>query len=193
MRRVFIVAAMAAAPQAYAQPQPTIDFGIRYYDVEGSTTAEIRNSIFRNTPIRINGSPYGAITENRFTTGYSSVGTSSGGCEVKNARVFLDSKITLPRLVPSGQSPAVMAEWERYIGALRAHEMMHATNGRYTAQTVASRLYNFKSQMPCVQMRSKLDTAVNQLIQNMGVWDQQLDAQTEHGKSQGAFLQPGFK
>lgn len=194
MRRGLIIAALLSGTSAaHAQPEPTIDFGISYYDVEGATTAEIRSSVFRNTPIRIKGSPYGAITANRFTTGYSSVGTSSGGCEVKNVRVFLESKITLPRLVINGQSGPVLAEWERYIGALRAHEMMHANNGKYTAQTVAGRLYNFKAQMPCSQLRTKLDAAVNQLIHNMGVWDQQLDAQTEHGKSQGAFLRPGFR
>ncbi|PWC98952.1 MULTISPECIES: DUF922 domain-containing protein [Pseudomonas] len=190
---IMAVALLSAASVATAQPEPTIDFDIRYYDVVGATTAEIRSSVFRSTPIRIKGSPYGAITENRFTTGYSSFGTSSGGCEVKNVRVFLESKITLPRLVINGQSAPVLAEWERYIGALRAHEMMHANNGKYTAETVAGRLYNFKSQIPCDQLRSKLDAAVNQLIHNMGVWDQQLDAQTEHGKSQGAFLRPGFR
>lgn len=178
---------------AYAAPQPSINFAIRYYDVTGTTTDEIRSAVFRNTPIRIKGVPYGAVTENRFSTGYSAVGTSSGGCEIKNVRIVLDSSITLPRLVPSGQSSAVLAEWDRYIGALRAHEMMHATNGRYTAETVAGRLYDFKAQMPCSQMRDKLDQAVNQLIHNMGVWDQRLDAQTEHGRSQGAFLRPGFQ
>jgi len=192
-RAALVVLSGLFTSYGYTQPQPAIDFAIRYYDVAGSSTEEIRNSVFRNTPIRIKGLPYGAVTENRFTTGYSAVGTSSGGCEVKNVRVMLSSRITLPRLMPSGQSADVLAEWERYIGALRAHEMMHANNGRYTAETVAGRLYNFKSKMPCIQMRDKLDHAVNQLIHNMNVWDKQLDAQTEHGKSQGAFLRPGFR
>lgn len=105
----------------------------------------------------------------------------------------LDSTIVLPRLIQGGQSPIVLAEWERYIGALRAHEQLHANNGKFTAETLASRLYAFKSNLPCPQMRARLDEAVDRLIQNMGAWDQRLDAETQHGKSQGAFLRPVFR
>lgn len=176
-----------------AQPEPLINFSIKHYEVTGSTTAEISQSIFRNTPVQINGRSYGAVTHNRFSTSYSSVRMSNGGCAVKNARLVLDSVIILPKLVVDGQSQLVLDEWGRYIGALRAHEMMHANNGKYTAQTLASRLYNFKSTLSCPEMKLRLDRAVDGLINNMGEWDQQLDAKTEHGKSQGAFLRPGFR
>lgn len=184
---------MGVSSFSVAQPEPVINFQIRHYDVSGMTTAEISQSVFKNTPVRINGGRFGAVTHNRFSTSYSAVSTSTGGCEVKNARVVLDSTIVLPRLVQGGHSPNVMAEWERYIGALRAHEQLHANNGKYTAETLASRLYAFKSNLPCTQMRSRLDEAVDRLIQNMGEWDRRLDAETQHGKSQGAFLRPVFR
>lgn len=194
MRKFVIAMAGLLAPVlSWAEPEPTIDFSIRYYDVVGSTTDQIRASVFHNTPIRINGSPYGAVTENHFDRAYSAVTTGAGGCEVKNVRVHLISRITLPRLVRDGQSETVLSEWQRYIGALRAHEMMHAQNGRYTAETIASRLFSVKSSMPCSQMQQLLNAAVEQLIENMGKWDEQLDATTEHGRSQGAFLRPGFQ
>lgn len=189
----FALAGFLIPALCWAEPEPSIDFSVRYYDVTGSTTDQIRASVFHNTPIRINGSPYGAVTENHFDRAYSAVTTSAGACEVKNVRVHLISRITLPRLVQNGQSEAVLSEWQRYIGALRAHEMMHAQNGRYTAETIASRLFSVKSAMPCPQMQQLLNAAVEQLIENMGKWDEQLDAKTEHGRSQGAFLRPGFQ
>lgn len=176
-----------------AQLEPVINFQIRHYDVTGMTTAEISQSVFKNTPVKMNGGRFGAVTHNSFSTSYSAVPTSQGGCEVKNARVVLDSTIVLPRLIQAGQSPIVLAEWERYIGALRAHEQLHANNGKFTAETLASRLYAFKSNLPCPQMRLRLDEAVDRLIQNMGAWDQRLDAETQHGKTQGAFLRPVFR
>ena len=192
IKRAVLLVAMTAASAAQARPEPVINFKIEHYAVTGNTTAAISASVYKNTPVKMNGGRYGAVTRNQFTTAYSSVGTVSGGCEVKNARIILTSTIVLPDLVMDGQSPAVLAEWQRYIGALRAHEMMHANNGRHTVETLAGRLYNFKAGMSCAQMKVKLDRAIDQLITNMGDWDQRLDAQTQHGKSQGAYLRPGF-
>lgn len=193
MRVLVLVLAIAAPSIAQAQPEPLINFQIRHYDVAGMSTAEISQSVFKNTPVGIDGGRFAAVTHNRFSTSYSAVTTTQGGCEVKNARVVLESTILLPRLIQGGQSAVVIAEWNRYIGALRAHEQLHASNGKYTAETLASRLYAFKSHLPCQQMRVKLDEAVDRLIQNMGEWDRRLDSETQHGKSQGAFLRPVFR
>ena len=193
LRIGLLVLAMATASAVEAGPMPMISFKVQYYPVYGATTAEISASVFNNTPVVMDGRRFGAVTHNQFQTGFSAVSTASGGCEVKNAKVVLNSTIVLPNLIQNGQSPAVRSEWDRYIGALRAHEQMHATNGKYTAETLISRLYNFHAEMPCSMMKAKLDQAVDRLINNMGEWDQRLDSQTEHGKSQGAFLRPGFR
>lgn len=193
LKRLLLPLAFVIPISSQAHPVPVINFKIERYSVEGLTTAEIGQSVFRNSPVVIDGGRYGAVTRNDFSTHYSAVANSHGGCEVKNVRIVLDSTIVLPDLVRSTQSPQVLAEWERYIGALRAHEMMHANNGKYTAETLAARLFNFKSNLPCDQMKAKLDLAIDRLVQNMGAWDQQLDSTTQHGRSQGAFLRPGFQ
>jgi predicted secreted Zn-dependent protease len=193
LRKALLLALGVMALPAHAEPEPIINFKIQHYSVSGTTTAEISTSVFQKTPVKMNNGRFGAVTYNEFTTNYSTVGAGRGGCEVKNARIQLDSTIVLPQLVETDQSEAVIGEWGRYIGALRAHEQMHANNGKLTAETLASRLYDFKSSLPCAEMRVKLDQALDRLIQNMGEWDKQLDAQTEHGKSQGAFLRPVFK
>ncbi|NVL48654.1 DUF922 domain-containing Zn-dependent protease [Pseudomonas syringae pv. actinidiae] len=193
LRVGLLLLALATASAAQANPEPTINFRIQRYPVTGSTTDEIIAAVFKNTPVVMDGDRFGAVTHNQFQTAFSVVPTASGGCEVKNARIVLDSTIVLPSLVVNGQSPAVLAEWERYIGALRAHELMHANNGKYIAETLIGRLYDFQAQMSCEVMKTMLDQAVDRLINNMGTWDQRLDSQTEHGKTQGAFLRPGFR
>lgn len=161
--------------------------------VVGADTSQIDASIFANTPVLINGNKFGAVTHNVFSTSYATVGTRAGGCEVKNVHVVLDSSIILPKLSLGQYSAAVLAEWQRHIGALTAHEMQHANNGRYTAETIAGRLYNFKSAMPCEVMRPRLDQAIQQLIRNMGAWDERLDRETNHGETQGAYIRKGIK
>lgn len=185
--------ALGSASGVNAEPEPIISFKIRHYLVKGAGTTEIAQSVYENTPVQMEGGRYGAVTQNQITTSYSAVATGQGGCEVKNARIQLDSTIVLPKLEEDNHSPSVLLEWARYSGALRAHEMQHANNGKYIAETLAGRLYNFKSTLPCHEMRARLDLAVDRLIKNMAVWDKQMDAKTQHGRSQGAFLRPGIR
>lgn len=188
-----LFAVLAFAAPAAASPQPAINFKVQHYLVSGRDTTALERAVFATTPVAMNGQRYGAVTHNEFRTSYSAVGTGDGGCEIKNVRVILDSTIILPKLAPGQYSRAVLAEWSRYIGALTAHEMQHANNGKYTAETIAARLFNFRAPMPCLEMRPKLDRAIDSLIKNMGQWDANLDRDTNHGATQGAFLRKGIR
>lgn len=46
---------IAAASVAQASPEPIINFQIEHYSVTGNTTAAISASVFRNTPVKMNG------------------------------------------------------------------------------------------------------------------------------------------
>lgn len=184
---------LAFCATADAGPAPEINFKIERYKVSGITTTEIDRSIYNNTPVVMGGQRYGAVTHNTFRTSYSAVTTGEGGCEVKNVSVVLDSTVVLPELVPGQHSQAVLNEWRRHLQALTAHEMQHAHNGKYTAETIAGRLFGFHAQMPCSEMKPRLDLAIDQLVNNMGAWDKRLDQTTQHGKTQGAYLQTGIR
>jgi len=192
-RRLLASLTVVMSAPLLASPQPTINFQLEHYLVSGASTDELERSIFESTPVFISGRRYGAVTKNEFATSYAAVGTSEGGCEVRNVKVLLNSTVILPKLAPGRYSGALLAEWQRYIGALTAHEMQHANNGKYTAETLAKRLYNFKAPIPCSQMKPKLDQALDRLVKNMGHWDLELDRQTAHGATQGATLKKGVK
>ncbi len=193
LRAPCLLLGLALSAFATAAPAPVINLSVQYYPVTGSTTDEINQSIFSVSPILIRGTRYGAVTKNEFQTGYSRVATEKGGCEVRNVRVVLNSTILLPQLTQGYHSPAVMNEWRRYMAALIAHEQLHALNGKHTAQTLASRLFGFKSDLPCDEMGERLNAAIDKLIDNMGEWDRELDSTTHHGHTQGAFLQNGIR
>jgi len=184
---------LAASAPCIGSPAPAVDFGYEYYPVTGATTDEINASIQVQTPIVAGGRKYGAVTRNDFWTNYARVDSPSGGCEVRNVRVKLRTRIVLPSLQPGRRSAAVQAEWGRYIRALHEHEMMHAQNGARTAQTVISRLFRFKSDLSCNEMGPMLDAAVNQLISNISVWDMRFDSETQHGATHGAVLRGGIR
>lgn len=179
--------AMMGQGAAFGSPQPIVKFDIVYYPAEGKTIPEIHDSMFRNSPIRSERGTFGGLTTNTITANYDLMQTSSG-CEVRNPVVKLKSIVTLPRLTEDVRSVSTVREWERFMGALRAHELMHARNGQSIAKTVISRLYNFKSAQPCGAIRARLDHAVSTLIENMNEFDRHLDRDTVHGATQGATL-----
>lgn len=179
---------MALSPGISASPAPIVTFKIQHYEVAGQTVAEIKSSMFRNTPVRGLSGNFGAVTVNSFSTTYNLMPTASGGCEVRNPVVALDSVVTLPRLVIGNQTRVVLVEWQRFIGALRAHEMLHAKNGLNIAQTILTRLSTIQTRMPCNQVSVNLNNAIQVLMNNMSEFDRQLDSKTNHGESQGAVL-----
>ncbi|WGK63339.1 DUF922 domain-containing protein (plasmid) [Halopseudomonas sp. SMJS2] len=172
---------------AFGSPQPIVKFDIVYYPAEGKTIPEIHDSMFRNSPIRSARGTYGGLTTNTIAANYDLMQTSKG-CEVRNPVVKLKSIVTLPKLTEEVRSVGTAREWERFIGALRAHELMHARNGHAIAKTVLSRLYNFKSGQSCGAIKANLDHAISTLINNMNEFDRHLDRDTSHGATQGAML-----
>ncbi len=168
-------------------PKPIVDFSIVYYEVSGRTIPEIHEAMFSNTPIRSEEGIFGGVTANTISASYDLMQTSSG-CEVRNPVVHLKSTVVLPKLSDDYRSAATVREWERFISALRAHELMHAQNGHAIASTLLSRLYIFRSEQTCVAIRGRLDAAVSSLIKNMNEIDRHLDRETAHGATQGAVL-----
>lgn len=183
---VFLIA-MAGQGAAFGSPQPIVKFDIVYYPAEGKTIPEIHDSMFRNSPIRSAQGTYGGLTTNTISANYDLMQTSKG-CEVRNPVVKLNSIVTLPKLTEDVRSVSTVREWERFIGALRAHELMHARNGHSIATTVITRLYNFRSRQSCGAIRARLDHAISTLINNMNEFDRHLDRDTSHGATQGAML-----
>jgi predicted secreted Zn-dependent protease len=170
-----------------ASPQPIVKFEIVYYEAGGSTISQIHDSMFRNSPIRSDRGTFGGLTTNTIYANYDLMQTARG-CEVRNPVVNLHSVVTLPKLSDDVRSAGTEREWERFIGALRAHELMHARNGHAIARTVLSRLYKFRSRQSCITIKTRLDTAIHTLIANMNEYDRHLDRDTSHGATQGAQL-----
>ena len=104
-------------------------------------------------------------------------------------KVHLEIKVTLPRLRPGNRiSRQAYAEWNRFLGALRAHEKLHALNGKFTAETLEKRMLNLTTGFNCEKTKEMLDKSSRVLINQISQRDVALDRQTVHGRSQGAFL-----
>lgn len=183
------VAAIVLCSVEQALAKPITNFEIQHYPVTGNSIAEIQNSINTNTPVNSGGGKFGGATVWALETEYGTRTTPDGGCSIVEPIVRLNIKVVLPKLVPGSKlSEAGRREWVRFLGALRAHELLHAKNGLYTATTLEKKMTNLRTKVSCERTKEVLNRGSNALIENITQRDRDMDKQTVHGKTQGAYL-----
>jgi predicted secreted Zn-dependent protease len=187
-RLTWALAGLLSSRLAWADPSPIVSFDVQHYGVHGQSMEEIRASMFGNSPVRTGEESFGGVTKSQIWATYDLLNEVGGGCSLRNPSVRVEIRMTLPQLDSGQRSPAVQEEWERFMGALRSHELMHAQNGNFIAKTVLSRMVGFKTQLSCAETRPKLNDAIQTLIQRMNDYDKKLDEVTNHGATQGAQL-----
>ncbi|MFW5301089.1 DUF922 domain-containing protein [Pseudomonas aeruginosa] len=189
---MLLVMAVGLAPATVlADPtgEPVVNFKVEHYWVTGRSVQEIQASISENAPTRNGDTFYAGATVWNLDSSYDYVPLASGGCAISNPRVTVNITISLPALRDDVQrSPGVIREWNRFYIALRAHELLHAANGKRTAQTLLSRLSGVRTELPCERLSVVVSQAGQALIKKLGEYDSQLDQQTNHGATQGALL-----
>jgi predicted secreted Zn-dependent protease len=187
LRAALTIGLLALSGATHAKP--VVTFKIDHYEVTGNTVTEIQRSIGKRTPIRSGTKFYGGVTRWKLDTTYKAREMASGGCAVIEPVVYLDVQVLLPKLVPGPRiTRPVLAEWDRFLGALRAHEQLHALNGLHTARTLEQRMTNLKTAFNCQKMRDMLTEASQALIKNINQRDIDMDRETNHGETQGAYL-----
>lgn len=169
--------------------EPVVVFKVEHYPVTGLTISEIQQSISERAPTRNGDTFYSGATVWSLASTYDYVQLANGGCAISNPKVTVEISVSLPSLQDDpNRSPEVIREWTRFYTALRAHELLHAANGKRTAQTLLNRLSGVRTELPCDRLRVVVTDAGQALIKKLGQYDTQLDQQTNHGATQGALL-----
>ncbi|HYQ39168.1 MAG TPA: DUF922 domain-containing protein [Pseudomonas sp.] len=186
MRGILLLLALTPLAQAAEPVSATVRE--QHYLVYGRSIDDIRRSIIERSPVRNVQGTFAANTRSQYKATYRLVPEGAAGCVLRNARVAVESVVTLPQLAPGTLTPEAAAEWRRYYSALRAHEYLHVENGKESAQATQRWLAGMKLSGPCHEARPSVRVAIETYILKLDERDQQLDALTEHGRSQGAWL-----
>lgn len=186
MRGVWWLLALAPLVQAAEPVSSTVRE--QHYMVYGRTVDDIRRSIIERTPVRNAQAAFAGNTKSHYKTTYKLVPVAQTGCVLRNAAVKVESVVTLPQLAPGTLPPAVAAEWRRYYTALRAHEYLHVEGGKESARATQQWLASMKVSGPCHAARPRVRAAIEAYIRMLDERDRHLDAITDHGRSQGAWL-----
>ncbi|WP_423142195.1 DUF922 domain-containing protein [Parablastomonas sp. CN1-191] len=184
MKRLLTAALVAAFPvaalpaPAQDQPHRFADFpdaAIVYYDVTGTSDAEIRRAMNAARPTSSSGERHDALTTWRFGVAVRPGG--SGTCEV---RVHVETQVIFPRLAAETRlRKNQMAGWNSYVTALEEHEAGHLARAYAVPATFAAPL-----EWDCGAAREHARAVIEQAGASQVAYD---DA-TAHGRKTGAIF-----
>lgn len=173
-------------PSAVTQARVTVRSTVRHYEISGSTALELRAGMDRLGPKDpAYGTPYAGYT--RWGIRWSYDYATAAGCGIENVAVAARIDIVLPRWRDARSGPReLVAEWRRFIAALRRHEEGHAAIARRGARRIARRLESMRTFPSCARLERAADTAAERILEQTRVAERAYDRRTAHGDTQGA-------
>jgi predicted secreted Zn-dependent protease len=148
-----------------------------YYDVGGTTAAQIRARLNARAPKSPDGFRGDAFTRWQFR--WSWPGYGGANCQLSKAVVTLRVVVSFPRWThPKVASAAVAADWARYSRALARHEQGHVDYAVTHQQSVVRAV----KRASCGSADAAARTQLNLIRKH----DVAYDLATQHGATQGA-------
>ena len=167
----------------------TVSETFEYYEVTGSTVAELRASLDRNGPRKSpSGRSSAGFTQWNVEWSYLWT-TTSDECRLTRVSTTLTVATTLPRWSPADPPVELSARWSRFLEALRAHEDGHAQNGRDATRVIGERLRALPPEPDCPALAAAVQKAAEAVLAEYTARDVSYDVRTAHGLTQGTLLQ----
>lgn len=168
-----------AAP-AVASGTMDVQIAVNHYSVQGGDYAALSQSLKANGPKGFHGLASWKIRYDYTTK------RQRDGCQVNTLDVKVNGEILMPRWTDESSGPPdLQRRWSTYYAALKRHEDGHIQHGRELALIVKERLMGL-GVVPCDQLKALIEREYQRLYGNLKTRDQDYDARTNHGATQGA-------
>jgi len=184
MRLLPLVVLMLVANVASAYDPPTF----AHYAIHGTTDRELVSAMRSLGPANAVGKRYPGHAE--WNVSWTYRWQSQGNrCSLNSPSVQLTGTITLPRWEDRGSAdPALQQRWDRFLAALTVHEQGHFQNGVAAADELRRQLATLKSNKGCASLAAEVEALGRAIVEDYKQRDRQYDLDTEHGRTQDAFL-----
>lgn len=138
------------------------------------------------TPIRQDGMRFHGYTAWQTSWHFRWWEEADGRCRITGNRTRLSAEVTLPRLTTA--DPAIRQRFERYLAALKNHEMEHVRIARDAAQRIDRGILALPTMPSCRQLEQTANDLAQRLLREAGDAEREMDRRTGHGAKQGASL-----
>jgi predicted secreted Zn-dependent protease len=182
MSAIALILFLVEVPAEPATVRETFD----YYEVTGSTAADLRTSLDRNGPKKNAGGRVSAGWT-KWDVEWSYLWTTtSDECRLTRVSTTLTLTTTLPRWSSADHPGELSARWNRFLEALRAHEDGHARNGHDATRVIGERLRALPPEPDCPALAAAIQKAAEAALAEYRARDVSYDLRTAHGLTQGA-------
>ncbi len=178
------VVALPHIEDSSAQDQPvTQTIVVHEYSVQGPSIADVRAQLDACGPHDETGSRHDAYTKWYVSWGFGF--DRSNGCRVDGVKVHLLVDMYVPRLDADASAPAA-SPWAPYQTALLGHENGHVQNGIDAANQAEAAMSSLAPAATCDEAQALANQAAQQVTDAAAQRDLTYDADTDHGRTQGA-------
>ena len=184
MRHFLAALALGGTAVAWAGGDVRKDSKEFQYNVSGTTAQQVLDDMRRQAQ-RV-GEDYFAEAKWRIDWRYDYDRPTRNACRVKDLRVYLTERVTLPHWTGAGAATALVAQWQSFVAAVRQHELGHLAHGRQAANDVRDELQKLRAR-DCEILEQRADETGTSIVKRYAAMDVEYDARTEHGKTQGAW------
>lgn len=158
----------------------------KFYRVPLEPGASLSKAIDAVTPFNDGGRKYHGFTKWKIAWNYRYDKQVNGSCKITTVSVKLNANITLPELISNDET--ANNHFKTYLSALKTHELGHLKIAQETAKKIEQSMLMQEALSDCHLLETALNARGNALISDANVQDKQYDAETKHGKTQGALL-----
>ncbi|TAL40158.1 MAG: DUF922 domain-containing protein [Alphaproteobacteria bacterium] len=185
LKRFLLLAALVAA-----FPQPC-GAGVKentaynYYPVNAGQ-ASLNEVLIAAYPLQKPGERFHAYTDWHIDWNFK-YAANGGFCSMTSVDTVLTATMTLPKL-ESAPSADVQSRFDDYFPKLKLHEDGHLRIAQNAAAAIDSTLVGMRN-VSCSTISSDANNLAYGILDRAKAAEKEYDLQTEHGKTQGAWLQ----
>jgi predicted secreted Zn-dependent protease len=176
------------APSAWGDACPVTPT-FRFYAVTGSSEEELRKSLLEKGPRDDSGVARFAYTDWKVTWKWKKL--ADGLIDPDSVELACVANVLLPELDSNATvSPELRSAWDGFIERTRKHELNHVSHVEQRAPEIYKRLRAAAWQSGGLSGK-RASEIVSEVVADIKAMDRRYDAETDHGRTEGAWrIQP---
>jgi predicted secreted Zn-dependent protease len=182
---ILILLACALLPVA-AHAKIHEDRVYAYYEVKARPDQPLYAQLYAASPIKEDGQTLHGFTNWELQWKLEMSTDKSGLCRIIRATTNLRVVTTLPKL--DGANTQQAADFDRYLSALRHHELGHYRIAEQAARTIEHKLRTLKAMRNCDTLGTYANASARRTLAHFNEKSRRYDRETSHGQKQGAWL-----
>ncbi|CAG1022445.1 hypothetical protein DOJK_01679 [Patescibacteria group bacterium] len=185
MRYYLFFCLMILANIANAEVDAHVDY--RYYTAYGDDDSTLLQILNKATPILENNRRYHGYTKWHVRWRYRWYEQADGRCKITSVKTTVTGDVLLPQLENANAEQT--EAFERYVTALKEHELGHYNIGKEAGETIDQYIAELPEMPSCKILEKTANDFGYQTLDEYRAQEKQYDADTKHGKTQGAWLE----